>query len=191
MNKNSVKRVISLIIVFLILSACSVNNNRGRINIQSLSDIDQAIQEMTLEEKAGQLIQAERSSVSMSDITKYNIGSILSGGGSTPNPNTPDAWISMINQMNVAALQSSSGIPIIYGVDAVHGNNNVKNATIFPHNIGLGAANDPELMKAIGIATAKEMKAVGVIGILRQQYLLHKIFDGVERMRVIPKIFKE
>lgn len=162
MNKNNVKRVISLIIVFLFLSACSVNNNRGRINIQSLSDIDQAIQEMTLEEKAGQLIQAERSSVSMSDIMKYNIGSILSGGGSTPNPNTPDAWISMINQMNVAALQSSSGIPIIYGVDAVHGNNNVKNATIFPHNIGLGAANDPELMKAIGIATAKEMKAVGV-----------------------------
>ena len=165
MNKNSVKRLIQLGILTLILSACSSINpmsNRGRIHIESLSDIDQAIQDMTLEEKAGQIIQAERSSVSISDITKYNIGSILSGGGSTPNPNTPEAWVSMINQMNVAALQSSSGIPIIYGIDAVHGNNNVKNATIFPHNIGLGAANDPELMKAIGIATAKEMLAIGV-----------------------------
>lgn len=165
MRKNDIKRIFSLMIALLVLSSCdSINqiNDRGRINIQSLSDIDQAIQDMTLEEKAGQLIQAERSSVSISDITKYNIGSILSGGGSTPNPNTPEAWVSMINQMNVAALQSSSGIPIIYGVDAVHGNNNVKNATIFPHNIGLGAANDPELMKAIGIATAKEMLAVGV-----------------------------
>lgn len=166
MRKNTIKRIISLIITLLILSSCNsinpINNDRGRINIQSLSDIDQAIQDMTLEEKAGQLIQAERSSISTSDITRYNIGSILSGGGSTPNPNTPEAWVSMINQMNVAALQSSSGIPIIYGVDAVHGNNNVKNATIFPHNIGLGAANDPELMKAIGIATAKEMLAVGV-----------------------------
>lgn len=165
MNKNSVKRLIQLGILTLILSACSSINpmsNRGRIHIESLSDIDQAIQDMTLEEKAGQIIQAERSSVSISDITKYNIGSILSGGGSTPNPNTPEAWVSMINQMNVAALQSSSGIPIIYGIDAVHGNNNVKNATIFPHNIGLGAANDPDLMKAIGIATAKEMLAIGV-----------------------------
>ena len=166
MRKNTIKRIISLIITLLILSSCNsinpINNDRGRIKIQSLSDIDQAIQDMTLEEKAGQLIQAERSSISTSDITRYNIGSILSGGGSTPNPNTPEAWVSMINQMNVAALQSSSGIPIIYGVDAVHGNNNVKNATIFPHNIGLGAANDPELMKAIGIATAKEMLAVGV-----------------------------
>jgi beta-glucosidase len=88
------------------------------------------------------------------------LAQFLSGGGSVPPGNTPDAWVSMINQMNVAALKSSSGIPIIYGIDAVHGNSNVKNATIFPHNIGLGAANDPELMKAIGIATAKEMLAL-------------------------------
>lgn len=165
MNKNRVSRLIHLMIITLILGACSITNptsNRGRIKIETLSDIDEAIQLMTLEEKAGQLIQAERSSISSSDITRYNIGSILSGGGSTPNPNTPDAWVSMINQMNVAALQSSFGIPIIYGIDAVHGNNNVKNATIFPHNIGLGAANDPDLMKAIGIATAKEMLAIGV-----------------------------
>jgi beta-glucosidase len=163
---NMSKRFISLIIIVLILSACDINNqsnnDRGKISIQSLSDIDQAIEVMTLEEKAGQLIQAERASVSFSDITRYNIGSILSGGGSVPSGNTPEDWVSMINQMNVAALKSSSGIPIIYGIDAVHGNSNVKNATIFPHNIGLGAANDPDLMKAIGVATAKEIIAIGV-----------------------------
>lgn len=159
------KRLITIILV-LILSACDinnqVNNDRGKINIQTLADIDQAIQLMTLEEKAGQLIQAERSRISYSEITRYNIGSILSGGGSVPLGNTPEAWVSMINQMHVAALKSSSGIPIIYGIDAVHGNSNVKNATIFPHNIGLGAANDPDLMKAIGIASAKEILAIGV-----------------------------
>jgi beta-glucosidase len=163
---NMSKRFISLIIIVLVLSACDINNqsnnDRGKISIQSLSDIDQAIEVMTLEEKAGQLIQAERASVSFSDITRYNIGSILSGGGSVPSGNTPEDWVSMINQMNVAALKSSSGIPIIYGIDAVHGNSNVKNATIFPHNIGLGAANDPDLMKAIGVATAKEIIAIGV-----------------------------
>ena len=160
------KGILTFIILVLVLSACTTynqtNNGRGQIKIQSLSDIDQAIQSMTLEEKAGQLIQAERSKISYSDITRYNIGSILSGGGSVPQGNTPEAWVSMINQMNVAALKSSSGIPIIYGIDAVHGNSNVKNATIFPHNIGLGAANDPDSMRAIGVATAKEITAIGV-----------------------------
>jgi beta-glucosidase len=163
---NRSKRLISLIIMVMVLGACDMNNqtnnDRGKISIKSLSDIEQAVQSMTLEEKAGQLIQAERASISYSDITRYNIGSILSGGGSVPTENTPEAWVSMINQMIVAALKSSSGIPIIYGIDAVHGNSNVKNATIFPHNIGLGAANDPELMKAIGVATAKEIIAIGV-----------------------------
>ena len=166
MQVSKSKRRITLMILVLVLSACTTNNqtnnDRGKIIIKALSDIDQAIQLMTLEEKAGQLIQAERSKISFSDITRYNIGSILSGGGSVPQGNTPEAWVSMINQMNVAALKSSSGIPIIYGIDAVHGNSNVKNATIFPHNIGLGAANDPELMRAIGVATAKEIAAIGV-----------------------------
>ncbi len=165
MRISKSKRLITIILV-LILSACDINNqtdnDRGKIRIQTLADIEQAIQLMTLEEKAGQLIQAERSRISYSEITRYNIGSILSGGGSVPQGNTPEAWVSMINQMNAAALKSSSGIPIIYGIDAVHGNSNVKNATIFPHNIGLGAANDPDLMKAIGIASAKEILAIGV-----------------------------
>lgn len=163
---NSSKKFIQLMLVVLLLSSCAfdnpVNNSRGKISIRNFADIDRAIQLMTLEEKAGQLVQAERSSISLADISRYNIGSILSGGGSVPKNNTPEAWVIMINQMQEAARQSSSGIPIIYGIDAVHGNNNLKNATIFPHNIGLGAANDPELMRAIGIATAKEVLAIGV-----------------------------
>lgn len=166
MNIIKSKKLISFILVIMMLSACQNDNQvtkaRGKIIIQSRDDIEQAIQLMTLEEKAGQLIQAERAGIRLSDITRYNIGSILSGGGSVPDNNTPVAWIRMINEMHEAARKSSSGIPIIYGIDAVHGNSNLKNATIFPHNIGLGAANDPALMRAIGSATAKEVLAIGV-----------------------------
>lgn len=161
-----------LVVFFLILTGCNVNNKeeseektdkeRDRVIIESYRDIDKAIKEMTVEEKAGQLIQAERSAIKLSEITAYNIGSILSGGGSVPADNTPEGWVKMYNDMQGAARESSSGIPIVYGIDAVHGNNNVKNATIFPHNIGLGAANNPELMEAIGAATAREVKAIGV-----------------------------
>lgn len=138
----------------------TANNNVKTIT--SLEDIDGFIQQMTLEEKAGQLIQAERGGIKTDEIAKYNIGSILSGGGSVPSSNTPSGWTKMYNTMQDSASKSSSGIPIIYGIDAVHGNGNVKNTTIFPHNIGLGAANDPNMMEAIGRATAIEIKATGV-----------------------------
>ncbi|WP_117170183.1 glycoside hydrolase family 3 protein [Paraliobacillus sediminis] len=167
------KRILGVLVVFLIiLTGCNVLTNeesegntdkkRGKIIIESYQDIDKAIKEMTVEEKAGQLIQAERSGIKLSEISDYNIGSILSGGGSVPTDNTPEGWVKMYNAMQSSAGESSSGIPIIYGIDAVHGNNNVTNATIFPHNIGLGAANNPELMEAIGAATAREVRAIGV-----------------------------
>lgn len=135
---------------------------RGPLKIQSLEDIDEAIMAMTLQEKAGQLIQAERSGIQLSEISLYNIGSILSGGGSVPKDNSPKGWTTLTNRMQKVSRNSTSGIPLIYGIDAVHGNNNLAGATIFPHNIGLGAANDPELMEAIGRATAKEVQAIGV-----------------------------
>lgn len=170
------KRIVGvLLVIFLILTGCSVrtidesveseekvDKERDKIVIETYQDIDKAIEEMTVEEKAGQLIQAERSGITLSDIKDYNIGSILSGGGSAPDDNTPEGWVNMYNDMQSSARESSSGIPIIYGIDAVHGNNNVEHATIFPHNIGLGAANNPELMEAIGAATAREVKAIGV-----------------------------
>ncbi|MCK8060355.1 MULTISPECIES: glycoside hydrolase family 3 protein [unclassified Fusibacter] len=135
---------------------------RGKILIESLEDIDRAIKGMTLEEKAGQMIQAERSGIQLSEISKYNIGSVLSGGGSVPTKNTPEGWMQLSNRMQKVSRNSSSGIPLIYGIDAVHGHNNVLDAVIYPHNIGLGAANNPALMHEIGKAVAKDIKATGI-----------------------------
>lgn len=116
---------------------------------------------MTLEEKAGQMIQGERGSASSTDVKNYYLGSILSGGGSVPG-HTIDSWLQMTKNYQDAAMSTRLGIPIIYGVDAVHGHNNVKGAVIFPHNIGLGAANNPSLMAEIGNVTAEEMITTGV-----------------------------
>ncbi|MED4599113.1 glycoside hydrolase family 3 N-terminal domain-containing protein [Paenibacillus validus] len=118
---------------------------------------------MTLDEKIGQMVQAERASLgTISDVKTYFIGSILSGGGSVPAGNTPAAWNTMYDNFQNQALGTRLGIPVIYGVDAVHGHNNLLNATMFPHNVGLGAANDADLVRRIGAATAAEVRATGV-----------------------------
>ena len=93
---------------------------------------------MTLEEKIGQMTQVDRQFIELSDINEYFIGSILSGGGSAPEVNEAKAWADMVDQYQQEALKTRLKIPIIYGIDAVHGHNNVKGAIIFPHNIGLG-----------------------------------------------------
>ena len=119
---------------------------------------------MTLEEKIGQMTQAERGAVADDPtlIAQLNLGSVLSGGGSTPTPNTPEAWVDMVNEFQEQALSTRLGIPIIYGIDAVHGHGNVFGATVFPHNIGLGATGDPALVREIGEATAEEVRATGI-----------------------------
>ncbi|MGW4157449.1 glycoside hydrolase family 3 protein [Micromonospora chersina] len=117
---------------------------------------------MTLDEKLGQMTQAERGSVTASDLTTYRLGSVLSGGGSAPTPNTATSWADMYDGFQRAALATPLGIPMIYGVDAVHGHNNVYGATIFPHNIGLGATRDPALVQQIGQAVAEEITGTGV-----------------------------
>ncbi|GMI65067.1 hypothetical protein like AT5G20950 [Hibiscus trionum] len=125
--------------------------------------IKDLIGRMTLEEKIGQMVQIERNVSSADVMRKYFIGSMLSGGGSVPAPQaSPKDWINMINEFQRGALSTRLGIPMIYGIDAVHGHNNVYNATIFPHNIGLGATRDPELLKRIGAATALEVRATGI-----------------------------
>src|SRR2546430_9250339 len=117
---------------------------------------------MSLDEKIGQMTQAERSAVTGSDLTTFRIGSLLSGGGSAPTPNTPTAWADMYDGFQRSALATPLGIPLIYGVDAVHGHNNVRGATIYPHNIGLGATRDPALVQRIGRATAEEVAGTGI-----------------------------
>ncbi|CAK9322507.1 unnamed protein product [Citrullus colocynthis] len=118
---------------------------------------------MTVEEKIGQMVQIERVNASTEVMKKYFIGSVLSGGGSAPSKQaSAKDWVHMVNKIQKGALSTRLGIPMIYGIDAVHGHNNVYNATIFPHNIGLGATMDPQLVKKIGIATALEVRATGI-----------------------------
>jgi beta-glucosidase len=116
---------------------------------------------MTLDEKVGQMIQAERHTATADDVRNYYLGSILSGGGNVPIPNTPTGWCDMIDNYQRGAMATRLQIPFIYGVDAVHGHNNLSGATIFPHNIGLGAANDENLVYRIGQITAKEVRSTG------------------------------
>ena len=117
---------------------------------------------MSLADKLGQMTQPERRYVTPEDVTRYRIGSVLSSGGSAPSPNTPESWADMYDGFQRGALATPLRIPMIYGADAVHGHSNVVGATIFPHNIGLGATRDPALVRRIGAATAAEMTGTGV-----------------------------
>lgn len=125
--------------------------------------VDDLLSRMTLQEKIGQLALVEKNSIlKLSDITTYGIGGVLSGGGGKPKPNTPQAWLTMVNTFQNAARNSRLAIPLIYGVDAIHGNANVPGATIFPHNIGLGATHDADVIRCIGEITATEMAETGI-----------------------------
>ncbi|CAL9000503.1 unnamed protein product [Prunus brigantina] len=132
-------------------------NKPINIRIKDLMD------RMTLAEKIGQMTQLDRQNVTAEIMRDYSIGSLLSGGGSVPRLRAnPQDWINMVNDFQNGSLSSRLGIPMIYGIDAVHGHNNVYKATIFPHNVGLGATRDPELVKKIGAATALEVRATGI-----------------------------
>lgn len=127
--------------------------------------IDALLLGMTLEQKVGQLIQADIGSIDPEDLRRYPLGSILNGGNSAPGGDEfapPAEWLSLADAFYEAARASGpNAIPLMWGTDAVHGHNNVVGATIFPHNIGLGAASDPELVRRIGAATALEVAVTG------------------------------
>lgn len=138
--------------------------------------LDELLRSLTVEEKVGQIIQADINSVTPQDIRKYRLGSILNGGNSGPNGDDfapAQAWLALADEFYLASMDTtgdttgdSSGggnhaIPIIWGVDAVHGNNNIIGATLFPHNIGLGAARNPDLIHRIGEITAREVRVTG------------------------------
>ena len=117
---------------------------------------------MTIEEKLGQMMQIDRRYLRASeDIALFHIGSVLSGGGSAPEPNDAASWAEMVDGFQRVALSTRLGIPLLYGTDGVHGHSNLYGATIFPHNIGLGAADDPALAWEIARAVAIEVRATG------------------------------
>ncbi|KAI7982947.1 Beta-glucosidase BoGH3B [Camellia lanceoleosa] len=118
---------------------------------------------MTLAEKIAQMTQIDRVSATPEVMRNYSLGSLLSGGGSVPMTNASvEDWVKMVNEFQKGSLSSRLGIPMLYGIDAVHGHNNVYKATIFPHNVGLGVTRDPDLVKRIGAATALEVRATGI-----------------------------
>jgi beta-glucosidase len=124
--------------------------------------VDDLLARMSLDEKIGQMSLVEVFSMPIEDVTNYYIGGVLSGGGGAPPRNSPEGWSEMVARFQDAALETPLAIPMIYGVDAVHGHGNLRGATIFPHQIGLGATRNSELLEQIGQVTAKEMIATGI-----------------------------
>ena len=125
------------------------------------------VSRMTIEEKIGQLVQADLCCVTPADVKQYNLGSILVGGNSGPYGNdlapAPE-WLKAADEFYLASVDTSDGglgIPVVWGTDAVHGHSNIIGATLFPHNIGLGAMRDPALIERIGAATAREIRVTG------------------------------
>ncbi|MGM0667004.1 MAG: glycoside hydrolase family 3 N-terminal domain-containing protein [Bacteroidota bacterium] len=147
-------------IAWCLLLLSTVSSGQGLTIDQK---VDSLLALMTLDEKIGQMAQAERGALEkLSDISYYKLGSLLSGGGSAPSENNVTAWADMYDQYQGEALKTRLGIPIIYGVDAVHGHNNVYGAVIFPHNIGLGCTWNSELVRAVNQVTAMEVAATGI-----------------------------
>lgn len=130
--------------------------------------IDALIARMTVEQKVGQLVQADISTITPKDLETYPLGSILAGGNSGPNGNERSSaadWAKLVGEFRAVSLKPQANgvaIPIIFGVDAVHGHNNIPGATLFPHNIGLGAARDVDLIQRIGAVTAAEIAGSGI-----------------------------
>ena len=125
--------------------------------------VESLLAQMTLDEKIGQMVQPDVHALKEpADIEKYCLGSILNGGGGGPTNNVPQVWWQVVNDYQSWALKTRLKIPLLYGVDAVHGHNNVDGAVIFPHNIGLGATHNPALVEQAEHITALEVAGTGI-----------------------------
>ncbi len=125
--------------------------------------VSELLKQMTLEEKIGQMTQVDSAAIKdKGDVAKYFLGSVLSGGESDPKDNSPFEWTKSVREFEEAALKTRLKIPLLYGIDAVHGHNNVEGATIFPHNIGLGATRNAELVEKAARCVANEVKVTGI-----------------------------
>src|SRR3954465_1619898 len=126
------------------------------------------LKKMTVEEKVGQVIQGDIASMKPEDMKKYHLGSILAGGGSAPGGNErapAKDWLKLADDFYAASIDTSNGgtgIPMIWGIDAMHGHSNIVGAVLFPHNVGLGATHNPKLLGEIARATATQVRTTGI-----------------------------
>lgn len=161
-----VHRFAGLAMLIGIVMAGSVSVAQDAPYLDPSLDVETRVEDllgrMSLDEKIGQMTLVENGSITPESVTRFSIGAILSGGGGSPTPNTAEEWAKMVDRYQQAALSTCLAIPMIYGVDAVHGHNNLYGATIFPHNVGLGAGNNPDLVRQIAAITADEMIATGI-----------------------------
>ncbi|WP_370136883.1 glycoside hydrolase family 3 protein, partial [Alteromonas sp.] len=191
MRKSIIAKVVTGALVGVLVSACSAEKDAAsvesveptpskasavwpKLDIEVKSNpavetkVEEILSTMTIEQKIAQMIQPEIRNITVEDMRKYGFGSYLNGGGAFPNNDkhaTPEDWIALAEKLYQASIDDSldgSTIPTMWGTDAVHGHNNVIGATLFPHNIGLGAANNPELVEKIAHVTAKEVMATGI-----------------------------
>ena len=159
--RNSMGRILVSLILGSLMVACSATDD-VQLRAQALLD------RMTLEEKVGQVIQGDISTVTPQDAKDYHLGSVLNGGNSAPGGKKTaswQAWVDLADAYWIASTDTSDGgvgIPTLWGTDAVHGHNNLQMAVIFPHNSALGATKDSDLLRRIGMVTAKEVKATGL-----------------------------
>jgi len=160
------KKLLSLFCVAMIILftvSCSTPSRNKPLSFYD-PQVKELLSKMTLDEKIGQMTQAEHGELrDITDVENYYLGSILSGGGADPNQgNSLSAWTDLYDSYQKQALKTRLGIPLLYGIDAVHGHSNVVGAVIFPHNIGLGCTRDPELVEKVARITALEVRATGI-----------------------------
>ena len=159
-KKNSSSGVVSRAAFLLALGLSSLGM---RALAGSEEQAGALLSQMTLDEKIGQMVQVDSDALkNKADVQKYFLGSVLSGGGSDPADNRPETWLKFVNDFQAQALQTRLKIPLLYGIDAVHGHNNIDGAVVFPHDIGIGAAHNPELAARAARVTAEEVAGTGI-----------------------------
>jgi len=203
--KQSIRSITSqyarLLLVLMVLLSVSCGDRELSFDQDIEARVQTILSEMTLEQKVGQMVQAEIEYVTPKDVKTYHLGAILNGGGSFPNGRKDASvkdWLALADAYYKASIDTSgggAGIPIIWGTDAVHGHNNVMGATLFPHGIGLGAANDPELMRRIGETVAREVAVTGIDWIFSptvavvKDYRWGRTYEGYSTEPSIPSAY--
>ena len=157
------RRVTLVAGAILIILTCATSHSAPLLSSRD-REVEALLARMTLDERIGQMVQADSMALTAkADVKNYFLGSVLSGGGSDPeHGNTPQDWLGFVKEFQAQALQTRLRIPILYGIDAVHGHNNVDGATLFPHNIGLGATHDAKLIAGAARVTAEECVGTGI-----------------------------